>query len=153
MVKLGLQYQTIQALTKPAAVQAARKGLLLVGVLGAKNLASSKGNNATSFVKLKLGKQEGKTPLVYRTRDPRWTYDNKFTFYDVTLADDLVVTVMEPGLINDELGTLTIKLPDVLDSTMVSRWTGQEQAGYLHKTLPLGDGDGGMLEIEVEFLP
>jgi hypothetical protein len=35
----------------------------------------------------------------------------------------------------------------------VSRWTGQEQAGYLHKTLPLGDGDGGMLEIEVEFLP
>jgi hypothetical protein len=26
---------------------------------------------------------------------------------------------MEPGLINDELGTLTIKLPDVLDSTMV----------------------------------
>lgn len=38
-------------------------------------------------------------------------------------------------------------------NAQVSRWTGREQAGYLHKVCPLANGDGAELEVEVEFLP
>ena len=61
---------------------------------------------------------------------------------------------MEPGLpVDDELGAVTLKVPDVLDSRQVSRWTGKEQAGYMRAWVPLGNGDGAEVEIEVEFLP
>jgi hypothetical protein len=38
-------------------------------------------------------------------------------------------------------------------AAQVSRWTKQEQIGYLHKTLKLEDGDGASIEVEFEFLP
>jgi hypothetical protein len=35
----------------------------------------------------------------------------------------------------------------------VSRWTGREQAGYMHRSVALAGGRGAELEVEVEFLP
>ena len=64
------------------------------------------------------------------------------------------MSVMEPGLpTDDELGALVLKVPDVLDSLQVSRWTGKEQAGYMKGWMALGNGDGAEIELEVEFLP
>jgi hypothetical protein len=140
LIRLGLQYRPIDAFSARE-VQGARAGLLLIGVLGARNLRSPKGelvrvvrlfclfvgfsinlvhacmhacdgnlgsiNNAlnnmhnnmhnnpnnhhlpkqlTSYAKLKCGKQDHKTPNVAKSASPRWTYDNKFTFYGATLA-------------------------------------------------------------------
>ncbi|KAI8474104.1 MAG: hypothetical protein J3K34DRAFT_456945 [Monoraphidium minutum] len=153
LIKLGLQYRPIESIAG-AEVAGAKKGLLIVGVLGARKLASSKGDNLVSYAKVKVGKKDGVTPRTYRMRDPRWSTDNKFTFYDVTLADDILITVLEPALtMDDELGSFRVKMPDLVESKMVSRWTKQVQVGYLHKWVPLADGDGAQIEVELEFLP
>lgn len=34
-------------------------------------------------MKVKVGKQDQKTRVVLKSRDPVWPYDNKFTFYGV----------------------------------------------------------------------
>jgi hypothetical protein len=68
--------------------------------------------------------------------------------------DELVVTVCEPGLAaDDELGSVRVRLPDLVEASAVSRWTGKEQPGYMKAWMPLGDGDGAEIELEVEFLP
>lgn len=151
LIRLGLQYRALDAFT-PSEVSSTRRGLLLVGVLGAKSLASSKGDDVsewpraaavweawrgagglfckcvcaqflmhtkhtqskptvsyatliyihthtyilvhaiihiipqvTSYVKVKVGKAEHKTPNVAKNASPRWYDANKFTFYGVGL--------------------------------------------------------------------
>lgn len=61
---------------------------------------------------------------------------------------------MEPGMpLDDELGALTLRLPDIVESVGESRWTGKAQPGYLKGSFRLGNGDGAEVELEVEFLP
>lgn len=48
LVRLGLQYRSLEKFTAED-VTGARKGLLLVGILGAKNLASAKGDDVSSL--------------------------------------------------------------------------------------------------------
>lgn len=38
----------------------------------------------SSYVKVKVGKQDAKTYVAYNSSSPTWSSDNKFTFYDVT---------------------------------------------------------------------
>lgn len=48
-MRLGLQYHSIEGLTSSMDTSSAKKGLLLVGVLGAKSLASFKGDNVSTW--------------------------------------------------------------------------------------------------------
>lgn len=154
LVQLALQYRTLEDIVG-GSMGAARKGILLVTIMRGEGLVSPKGVFMTSYVKVKVGKSERRTPKVAKETDPRFTYDNRFTFYDVALADDVIITVMEPAALtaDDELGSIVFKMPDLVEKKMVSRWTGREQYGYVYDTLELQDSGGGKLELEVEFLP
>lgn len=68
--------------------------------------------------------------------------------------DSLSVKVFEKSLVGkDELGSVHMPLPDIIESVQVSRWTGEEQAGYMYRRFELANGDGASIELELEFLP
>ncbi|KAF8057744.1 SYT2 [Scenedesmus sp. PABB004] len=159
-VKLGLQYRAVENIAGEEILSATR-GLLLVGVIRGHDLGGPGANDKlTNFVSVKLTGGKGSKPQTHKTpplksNAPRWSRDNKFTLYDVNNTDTLEVSVVLPGLaLDDTLGSLTLAVSDIIASRQVSRWTGAEQAGYVHETYPLGAGGSqGRLELEIEFLP
>lgn len=153
-VRLGLQYRAIENIGG-AEISGASRGLLFASVIKAEHLASASGPKLSCFVGVKVGKVEHVTETLKGAGvSPAWRTKNKFTFYDVALQDEVRVRVVEPGLaLSDELGSVALSLPDIVESCQVSRWTRKQQAGYLHKAFTLVDGDGATLELEFEFLP
>lgn len=52
----------------------------------------------SSYVKVRVGKQDAKTYVAYNSSSPKWPTDNKFTFYDVNLAvGGLAASLREEG--------------------------------------------------------
>eukprot|EP00877_Chromochloris_zofingiensis_P004904 jgi/Chrzof1/14414/Cz09g02020.t1 len=152
MIKLGLQYRATENIAGEE-IATATKGLLLVAVIRANNL-SSHDNLVTSYVSVKVGSTTHKTDKIIGNPNPRWLTNNKFTFYDVTLRDDIRVTVTEPGTVmSEELGHVTIDVPTVVEHKQVSRWTKKPQVGYLYNTYELAEGDAASITLEFEFLP
>jgi hypothetical protein len=52
------------------------------------------------------------------------------------VQDKLEVSVIEPGLTamtEDLHGSISVPVRQVVDSLQVSRWTGEEQAGYVYE--------------------
>lgn len=59
-----------------------------------------------------------------------------------------------PGLgMSEGLGSVQLSVTDVIASRQVSRWTSEEQVGYMYRAFDLQGGAGGRLELEIEFLP
>jgi hypothetical protein len=71
------------------------------------------------------------------------------------LQDTLVVAVMEPAMtIDDELGRFSIAVRDIIQNCQVSRWSKEEDAGYIYDDFPIGGKTGkARIELELEFLP
>jgi hypothetical protein len=71
------------------------------------------------------------------------------------LQDTLVVSVMEPAMtLEDELGRFSIAVRDIIQNVQVSRWTKEEDAGYIYDDFPIGGKTGkARIELELEFLP
>jgi hypothetical protein len=71
------------------------------------------------------------------------------------LQDMLVVSVMEPAMtLEDELGRFSIAVRDIIQNVQVSRWTKEEDAGYIYDDFPIGGKTGkARIELELEFLP
>jgi hypothetical protein len=73
----------------------------------------------------------------------------------LALQDTLVVSVMEPAMtLDDELGRFTIPVREIIQNVQVSRWTKDEDAGYIYDDFPIGGKSGkARIELELEFLP
>eukprot|EP00882_Tetradesmus_deserticola_P006163 GHRQ01006488.1.p1 GENE.GHRQ01006488.1~~GHRQ01006488.1.p1 ORF type:complete len:665 (+),score=277.92 GHRQ01006488.1:457-2451(+) len=166
-IKLGLQYRALDNIAGDEILHATQ-GLLMVTVIRCYELSDS--SKQSSYVAVKLEpadkadkaegkkasyKQSGKTSTMVRNHSPRWSTQNKFTLYDVSAKDMLLVSVMEPAMaIDDELGRVSIAVHDVIQHCQVSRWTKEEDAGYIYEEFPIGEKSGkARIELELEFLP
>ncbi|WIA11325.1 hypothetical protein OEZ85_011448 [Tetradesmus obliquus] len=166
-IKLGLQYRALDNIAGDEILHATQ-GLLMVSIIRCYDLSGS--SKQSSYVTVKLEptdkadkaeakkasyKQVCKTPTIARNASPRWSNQNKFTLYDVSAKDTLVVSVMEPAMtIDDELGRFTMAVRDIIQNVQVSRWSKEEDVGYVYDDFNIGGKTGkARIELELEFLP
>lgn len=65
------------------------------------------------------------------------------------------MSVMEPAMtIDDELGRFTMAVRDIIQNVQVSRWSKEEDVGYVYDDFNIGGKSGkARIELELEFLP